>query len=100
MQDIDAKELNERLLKGENLHILDVREKWEYEEENLNGKLIPLAELPHRLAEIEDWKEKEIIVHCRSGARSENAKKFLQSKGFQNVRNLIGGISLYLEQYG
>lgn len=100
MQDIDAKELNERLLKGENLHILDVRETWEYEEENLNGKLIPLGELPQRLAEIEDWKEKEIIVHCRSGARSENAKRFLQSKGFQNVRNLIGGISLYLEQYG
>lgn len=100
MQDIEAKELNERLLKGENLHILDVRETWEYEEENLNGKLIPLGELPQRLAEIEDWKEKEIIVHCRSGARSENAKRFLQSKGFQNVRNLIGGISLYLEQYG
>lgn len=100
MQDIDAKELNDRLLKGENLHILDVREAWEYEEENLNGKLIPLGELPQRLAEIADWKEKEIIVHCRSGARSENAKRFLQSKGFQNVRNLIGGISLYLEQYG
>ncbi len=100
MQDIDAKELNERLLKGENLHILDVRETWEYEEENLNGKLIPLGELPQRLLEIEDWKEKEIIVHCRSGSRSENAKKFLQSKGFRNVRNLIGGISLYLEQYG
>ncbi|WP_448530355.1 rhodanese-like domain-containing protein [Raineya sp.] len=100
MQDIEAKELNERLLKGENLQILDVRETWEYEEENLNGKLIPLGELPQRLAEIEDWKEKEIIVHCRSGARSENAKRFLQSKGFQNVRNLIGGISLYLEQYG
>lgn len=100
MSDIDVQELNQRLSQGENLLILDVREEWEYAESNLNGKLIPLGELPHRLAEIEAWKDKEIIVHCRSGARSENAKKFLQSKGFQNVRNLIGGISKYLEQYG
>lgn len=100
MPDIDVQELNQRLSQGENLLILDVREEWEYAESNLNGKLIPLGELPHRLAEIEAWKDKEIIVHCRSGARSENAKKFLQGKGFQNVRNLIGGISKYLEQYG
>ncbi|MCS6796856.1 MAG: rhodanese-like domain-containing protein [Raineya sp.] len=98
--DIQVQELYERLNKGENLLILDVREQWEYDEENLNGKLIPLGELPHRLAEIEDWKDKEVIVHCRSGGRSENAKKFLQSKGFQNVRNLLGGISKYLEIYG
>lgn len=100
MSDINAQELYERLQKGEKLLILDVREPWEYEEVNLNGKLIPLAELPYRLSEIEDWKNKEIIVHCRSGARSENAKKFLQSKGFQNVRNLLGGISHYMKLYG
>jgi rhodanese-related sulfurtransferase len=94
--DITAEELKERMDKGEALNVLDVREQWEYDEANLGAQLIPLNSLPNRLAEIEQYKEKELIVHCRSGRRSDNAKKFLEQNGFKNVRNLLGGIEEYL----
>ena len=54
--------------------------------------MIPLGELSDRLDEIEDLKEVELIVHCRSGARSGRAKEYLESEGFSKVRNLIGGM--------
>jgi rhodanese-related sulfurtransferase len=95
MEDITVNELKERLEKGEKFHFLDVREEWEYEEDNLNADNIPLGELPHRLTELEEFKHEEIVVHCRSGARSGNAKKFMESKGFTKVRNVLGGILAY-----
>ncbi|TAF66129.1 MAG: rhodanese-like domain-containing protein [Cytophagales bacterium] len=95
--DITAKELIERMDKKEKLNILDVRETWEYEEQNIGATLIPLGEIADRVAEIEAWKEEEVIVHCRSGKRSATAQKFLESQGFSNVRNLIGGILQYNE---
>ena len=100
MQDITAIELKARLDKGEKPFIIDVRESWEYEESNIGGLLIPLAELPGKLDELEDHKEQEIIVHCRSGARSATAKAFLESQGFTQVRNLLGGILDWQRQFG
>lgn len=95
MEDITVSELKSRLDKGDKFHFLDVREEWEYEEDNLGAENIPLGELPHRLSELENYKDEEIIVHCRSGARSGNAKKFMESKGFSQVRNVLGGILAY-----
>jgi rhodanese-related sulfurtransferase len=95
MEDITVSELKDRLDKGEKFFFLDVREEWEYEEDNLGAENIPLGELPHRLSEIEKYKDEEIVVHCRSGARSGNAKKFLEGKGFSQVRNVLGGILAY-----
>lgn len=95
MEDITVSELKSRLDKGEKFHFLDVREEWEYEEDNLGAENIPLGELPHRITELENIKDQEIVVHCRSGARSGNAKKFLESKGFNQVRNVLGGILAY-----
>lgn len=92
MEDITVKELKERLDNNEKFFFLDVREEWEYDDDNLGAKNIPLANLPHQLDELEPYKDQEIIVHCRSGARSGNAKKFLESKGFSKVRNVPGGI--------
>lgn len=97
MTDITAKELQERLEKGEKINLIDVREPFEYDEDNLDGKLIPLGEIANRLSELESLKDEEVIVHCRSGARSDNAKKYMLSQGFSNVRNLLGGILAYRE---
>jgi len=97
MEDITVQELKERQGNGESLHVIDVREQWEYEEDNIGAKLIPLGELPTRHSEIADWKAEELIVHCKSGARAGNAKKYLASQGFTNVRNLLGGIMAYRE---
>ncbi|MBB6612616.1 rhodanese-like domain-containing protein [Pontibacter sp. Tf4] len=94
--DITAEELKERLNKGETPVIIDVREDWEYQESNIAGSQnIPLGTLPQRLDDLEDLKEQEVIVHCKSGARSATAKAFLQQQGFSNVRNLLGGIQTY-----
>lgn len=97
MEDITVKELKERLDNNEKFFFLDVREEWEYDDDNLGAKNIPLANLPHQLDELEAYKDQEIVVHCRSGARSGNAKKFLESKGFSKVRNVPGGILAYRE---
>ncbi|MDX5437847.1 MAG: rhodanese-like domain-containing protein [Pontibacter sp.] len=94
--DITAEELKERLNKGETPVIIDVREDWEYQEACIPGaKNIPLGTLPQRLEDLEEMKDQEVIVQCRSGARSASAKAFLQQQGFSNVRNLLGGIMAY-----
>jgi rhodanese-related sulfurtransferase len=92
MEDITIDELKARMDQGEALHIVDVREEYEFDEFNIGAQLIPLGELSDRLDEIEDLKEVELIVHCRSGARSGRAKEYLESEGFSKVRNLIGGM--------
>ena len=90
--DITIEELKERLDKGEALNLIDVREEYEFDEFNIGAKLIPLGDLPERLEEIDAWKDQEILIHCRSGARSGRAKEYLESEGFSNVRNVLGGM--------
>lgn len=95
MSEIECDEIKHRMKKGEKLHFFDVREEWEYEEYNIGAQLLPLGEIPKRLAEIESLKEQEIILHCATGIRSRQAQKFLISKGFANVKYMIGGIEAY-----
>ncbi len=96
--DITVQDLKTRLDSGELIHLIDVRELHEYEADNLGGQLIPLGDLPYRLDELEDLRDEEIIVHCRSGARSGMAQQILEQNGFTNVRNVIGGILAYRNQ--
>ena len=95
--DISVADLKKRLESGEKLHLIDVREEYEYDADNIGGQLIPLGDLPHRLVEFEDLKNEEIIIHCRSGKRSETAQKYMQTQGFTNVRNVLGGMLAYRE---
>jgi rhodanese-related sulfurtransferase len=95
--DITVEELKQRIESGDKINLIDVREDYEYEADNIGGQLIPLGDLPHRLGEIEHLKEEEILVHCRSGKRSETAQRYMQSQGFTNVRNVIGGLLAYNE---
>jgi len=92
IMDITIEELKERMDKGENLNLIDVREEYEFDEFNIGATLIPLGELPDRLEEIEAWKDQEILIHCRSGARSGRAKEYLTREGYTNVRNVLGGM--------
>jgi rhodanese-related sulfurtransferase len=97
MEDINVAELREKLQNNEDFIFIDVREEWEYEEDNLGAQNIPLGQLPYQLDEFEEFKDKEIVLQCRSGARSGNAKKFMETRGFTKVRNLLGGILAYRE---
>jgi adenylyltransferase/sulfurtransferase len=75
---------------GKDSFLLDVREPHEYKIANLGGYLIPLGDLEKRLGEVDS--SREIITQCRSGARSQKAAEILHKAGFQNVKNLAGGI--------
>ena len=100
MQDITVEELKERMDKGEKLNLVDVRRPQEFDEFNIGGKLIPIGDLPARLAELESMKDEEIILHCRSGNRSAQAKLFLEDYGFTKVRNLLGGLLEWQDVHG
>lgn len=96
MVDITTTELRQRLQAGETPHLLDVREPWEYEEGRIaTAQNIPLGSLPDKLDDLNEWKNQEVIVHCKSGSRSSQAKAFLIQQGFTNVRNLLGGYTEY-----
>jgi sulfur-carrier protein adenylyltransferase/sulfurtransferase len=99
LPEIGVQDLKEKLEAGERVAVLDVREPHEYEVANLEtqgAKLIPLGELPERLAELNQ--NDEIAVHCKTGGRSARAVKILQNAGFGNVYNVEGGISAWSEE--
>lgn len=76
--------------------ILDVREQKEFDEGHLlRAKLIPLGGLKERIGELEKYRDKPILVMCRSGARSLNATVMLSKQGFTEVNNLAGGINAW-----
>lgn len=98
MQEITVQEVKSRLAAGEPLHILDVREPDEYAEFNIGGKLLPLGNILSMQTEaIDSLKNEELIIHCRSGKRSMQACLFLETMGFTNVKNMIGGVLAWQE---
>jgi len=97
MEDITVAELKERISNKETLNIIDVREPNEFEDFNIGAKLIPLSELNDRLKEFEPYKNEELILHCRSGARSGKVKLYLEGLGYDKVRNLLGGMLKWQE---
>jgi rhodanese-related sulfurtransferase len=93
MQLISNAELHERLSNGEKLNLVDVREPSEHDEFNIGGTLIPLGKIQSMdLDELENLKDKEIILYCRSGNRSGQACMILDTMGFANTKNLQGGM--------
>lgn len=92
IQEVTVEELHEKLHDENPPLLIDVREHYEYDIANLEGMLIPPAELERRLDELEPYKDREIVVYCRSGSRSARACMTLQDYGFENVANLKGGI--------
>ncbi len=90
--DITVQELKEKLENNSSFVFIDVREMVENQNFNLGGQLIPIGELMGRMPDLEPHKNDEIVVYCQTGNRSGMAKMLLQSAGFTNVRNLIGGV--------
>ena len=97
MQTVTPSELKQELDSGKDVFILDVREPHEYEICCLEGAtLIPLGQVPARIEELN--REHDIVVMCRSGARSGKATQYLAQKGFPKVRNLTGGILAWSDE--
>lgn len=101
MNNITVDELKARIDSGEKIHLIDVREPEEYAEYNINGTLIPLGRiLSMQLDELEDLKDSELIIHCRSGKRSVQACMVLEQVGFSNVVNVLGGALEWKQKFG
>lgn len=82
-----------RLMNGDNVVVLDVRESSEYSTGHIRDAVhIPISKLVSRITELEKFKNKHILAYCRSGSRSNGACNTLSKQGFENVSNLAGGI--------
>lgn len=100
MTTITAEEVKKRLDAGEKLNIIDVREPHENAEFNIGGLLLPLGRVQTmQLEDIENLKEEEVIVYCRSGNRSGQACQILDMAGFKNTKNLVGGMLNWRETF-
>jgi sulfur-carrier protein adenylyltransferase/sulfurtransferase len=94
MKDITPKDLKARLDAGEDIDILDVREGWEVNIVALpNNKNIPMNDIPDEVENIA--KDKPVVVMCHTGRRSEEVAYFLETEGFENILNLVGGIAAW-----
>ena len=89
---ITVQELKRKQDAQENFFLLDVREPHEVPIASLGAKLIPVGSLESRIGEIAVAKDFEIVVHCRTGSRSQKAALILKNHGFTNVENLAGGV--------
>lgn len=97
---ITAEEIKVRLDAGEKLNLVDVREPAEHAEFNIGGTLVPLGKIQTMQTEdIDELKNEEVICYCRSGQRSMQATLMLQTFGFTNVKNLVGGMLAWQEKY-
>lgn len=96
MNAIAARELQAELGSGKPPRLLDVREPEEFDLCRLpNSVLVPLGQIPARLAELEAWREAPVVVYCHHGIRSQHAIQFLEHAGFKDLRNLTGGIDAW-----
>lgn len=91
MKEVTVQELHEMIQNKVDFQLIDVREEYEFDAANLGGELIPLATVIDQADRIS--KNKPVIIHCRSGARSAAAIRELESRfGYDNLANLKGGI--------
>jgi len=101
MQNITAEEVKNRVSAGELLNLVDVREVNEHTDFNIGGLLFPLGKVESmQVDELEVFKEKELILYCRSGNRSGQACMILDMLGFKNTKNLVGGMLDWQKKFG
>ncbi len=101
MTTITAAQLKARIDAGEKINLVDVREPNEHADFNIGGLLLPLGQVQiMNVDELEDFKNEELIVYCRSGNRSGQACMILDTLGFTNTRNLVGGMLGWEAEFG
>jgi adenylyltransferase/sulfurtransferase len=95
---MSVEQLKARMDAGTAPFVLDVREPHEYQIVDIGAPLIPVGDLPNQLHRLTFPKTTEIVVHCKSGARSQRAALFLKEQGYTNVSNLSGGILAWADR--
>jgi len=96
IEELSAAAVHAMQKRGDDFLLLDVRESDEFMRARIEGStLIPLGELEERLAEIREWKDRPVVIHCHKGGRSAKACRLLGDAGFIRVSNLTGGIEAW-----
>ncbi|MGQ0828716.1 MAG: rhodanese-like domain-containing protein [Bacteroidota bacterium] len=90
MKEVTVSELKKLKDEKANFQLIDIREEHELEIAEIGGEHIPMGDVMDSLDKIS--KDKQVIIHCRSGARSGAICNALEAEGFTNVFNLKGGI--------
>ncbi len=91
--------VKDKLDVGEAFLFLDCRQPDEFATAHIEGtRLIPMKELPERLAELAAYRDKEIVIHCHHGGRSERVALWLREQGFAGARTMVGGIDRWAEE--
>jgi rhodanese-related sulfurtransferase len=97
--EVDCKTVKAKLDGREHVVFIDCREQHEYDLVRIEGAtLIPMGEFPSRIAELEQHKDSDIIVHCHHGGRSLNVVMWLKAQGFQNPLSMAGGIDAWAQE--
>lgn len=97
--EIDVHAVDAMRQSGEDFLLLDVREEDEYATAKIDGSvLIPMSQLGIRVGELNDHRDRLIVVHCHHGGRSMQVTQALRGNGFSRVQNMAGGIDQWSEQ--
>jgi rhodanese-related sulfurtransferase len=100
MQTITVEALKAKIDAGEQIHLVDVREPHEHADFNIGGILLPLGQVQTMQVDaIEDLKNQEVFVYCRSGNRSGQACLILETMGFSNLTNVTGGMLAWQDRF-
>lgn len=95
MSTLSVEVLKEKIASGKPMEVIDIRDEWEFEESHIEGRNIPMHEIPGRIEELQAIKDKDIVVYCNTGDRSATACTLLEQSGFPNVWSLEGGIEAW-----
>jgi sulfur-carrier protein adenylyltransferase/sulfurtransferase len=99
--EITPKELKARMDQGNAPFLLDIREPHEIEIctiKHEHSGHIPMQQVPSRVQELDAYRDKDLVVYCRSGGRSANVANFLRAQGFKSVINLTGGVLAWSDE--
>jgi len=100
MQTITVEALKAKIDAGEQIHLVDVREPHEHADFNIGGILLPLGQVQTMQVDaIEDLKNQDVFVYCRSGNRSGQACLILETMGFTNLTNVSGGMLAWQDRF-
>ena len=96
--EVDCQSVKQKLDNGEEFLFLDCREQNEYDLVHIQGtKLLPMSQIQDRIAELEEHKDREIVVHCHHGGRSLQVAGWLTQLGYPNAKSLAGGIDVWAQ---
>jgi len=78
---------------------LDCRQESEYETASIEGAtLLPMGEIAQRVEELEEHKQRQIVIHCHHGGRSLRVAQWLRQQGFEHAQSMMGGIDGWSQQ--